>query len=109
MLILTRRPGETIFINTPSGDEISVTFLSFNGRQAKIGINAPKEYNIVRAELLSRGKDAGEGFKQMEASGYVSEKQTALDQQGVFESLKQGQSLNPLDGGQPRKRVFSGP
>lgn len=100
MLILTRKPNETFFINTPTGDKISVTLLSFRGRQARIGINAPEEYNIVREELLTRDRDVSEGFRQMEAIGHCSEEQIALDQQEAFSSL---------DGGRARKRVFKSP
>lgn len=63
MLILTRNPGQTFFIRTPNGDDLAITCLSVNKRsgQARIGINAPKEYNIVREELIGRdeAKDAG--------------------------------------------------
>lgn len=59
MLILTRRPGESFFINTPSGDKIVITNIEMKGRQARIGINAPPEYNIVREELVERDKGVG--------------------------------------------------
>ncbi len=68
MLILTRKPNETFFINTPNGDQISVTLLSFRGNQARIGINAPIEYNIVREELLAKPKF----IKEHEESGGCS-------------------------------------
>jgi carbon storage regulator len=50
MLILTRRLGETLRI----GDDIEVTVLGMKGHQVRIGINAPRDVNIVREELLDR-------------------------------------------------------
>ena len=51
MLILTRRPGETILI----GDNIKVTILDVDRNQVRIGIDAPQEVKIVREELLAEG------------------------------------------------------
>lgn len=52
MLILTRKPGESIQI----GDEISVTVLMVKGNQVRIGINAPRNIIVVRDELLKKGE-----------------------------------------------------
>ena len=48
MLILTRRPGETILI----GDDIEVTVMRISGNQVRIGIEAPEDVHIVRGELV---------------------------------------------------------
>lgn len=48
MLILTRKQGETIQI----GDNIEITISSVKGDQVKIGINAPKNIEIYRKEVL---------------------------------------------------------
>jgi carbon storage regulator len=48
MLVLTRKSGESIQI----GDEIEITVLSIKNDQVKIGINAPKNLEILRKELL---------------------------------------------------------
>ncbi len=50
MLILTRRIGETIRIN----DDISVTVLSVNGQQVKLGIAAPADVAVHREEIYER-------------------------------------------------------
>ncbi len=42
MLILTRRPGETIIIETPAGEQIRVTVLGIKGKQVRIGKEAPR-------------------------------------------------------------------
>ncbi|MDD0974943.1 carbon storage regulator CsrA [Pseudomonas fontis] len=53
MLILTRRPGETIRIN----DDISVTVLSVSGRQIRLGVAAPEQVVVHRAEIYQRIQD----------------------------------------------------
>ncbi len=50
MLILTRRVGETLMI----GDNITVTVLSVQGNQVRLGINAPKDVAVHREEVAKR-------------------------------------------------------
>jgi carbon storage regulator len=50
MLILSRRPGETIVI----GGGITVTVLGLNGNQIRLGITAPKDVEIDREEVYQR-------------------------------------------------------
>lgn len=50
MLILTRKPGETIRIN----DDISVTVLSVSGQQVRLGIAAPESVEVQREEIYQR-------------------------------------------------------
>lgn len=52
LLILSRRPGETIMI----GDEVEVTVLGVNGNQVRIGIRAPRETPVHREEIYRRIK-----------------------------------------------------
>lgn len=47
MLVLSRKPGETINI----GDNISVTVVSIGPNRVRIGIDAPREVNVWRGEL----------------------------------------------------------
>jgi len=54
MLILTRRPGETLIIELPTGEQIQVTVLSIKGNQVRICTDAPADMAIVREELLER-------------------------------------------------------
>jgi carbon storage regulator len=56
MLILTRRIGEAVII----GDEISVTVLSINGTQVRVGVNAPKKVSVHREEVYERIKREAE-------------------------------------------------
>jgi len=52
MLILTRRPGETLIIALPTGEHIEVTVLGTKGNQVRIGTEAAEDISIVRQELL---------------------------------------------------------
>jgi len=56
MLILTRRPVESICI----GDEVTVTVLGVVGNQVRFGIEAPREITVDRAEIHERKKRAAE-------------------------------------------------
>ena len=53
MLALTRREGESI-IPTVDGKTIRVELHQINKNQAKVAIDAPREVEIVRSELLDR-------------------------------------------------------
>lgn len=50
MLIMTRRPGEAICIR----DDIEVTVLGVKGNQVRIGVNAPNNVQVDRAEIRER-------------------------------------------------------
>lgn len=52
MLILTRRPNETVMI----GDDITVTVLEVRGNQVRIGVQAPKSIPVHREEIYERIK-----------------------------------------------------
>lgn len=48
MLILTRKPEETLVIN----NSIRVRVISINGNQVRIGIDAPKDIEVDREEIF---------------------------------------------------------
>ncbi|MDR1489486.1 MAG: carbon storage regulator CsrA [Desulfovibrio sp.] len=50
MLILTRRPGESLHI----GDNIKITVLGIQGRQVKLGIAVPESTAVYREEVYER-------------------------------------------------------
>lgn len=61
MLVLTRDENQSIDIDV--GDvTIRVTFFDFRnkGKRIRIGVEAPKEFNIARSELRSRSKESGD-------------------------------------------------
>lgn len=47
MLVLSRKPGERINI----GDDVSVTIVRIGPNTVRIGIDAPRDMNILREEL----------------------------------------------------------
>ncbi len=53
MLILTRRVGETLVI----GDNVKITVLGVKGNQVRVGVDAPKEVSIQRAELFENAQE----------------------------------------------------
>ena len=50
MLVLSRKPGERIMI----GDDVTVTIVRIGPNNVRLGIEAPREMNIVREELRER-------------------------------------------------------
>ena len=52
MLILSRRPNETIIIVCPNGDRITVMNTEVRGDKARLGFDAPRDYVIHRSEVL---------------------------------------------------------
>lgn len=59
MLILTRVPGDTLTIKTPNNEEIVIAYLPHpdgisHGRQIRLGISAPRAYQIFRKEARDR-------------------------------------------------------
>lgn len=54
MLVLTRRIGESILIELPTGELIKVSMLDIKGSQVRIGTEAPDDITIIREELRDR-------------------------------------------------------
>ena len=68
MLILTRKPGESLFI----GDEVKITVIEIKGNQIRIGISAPKDLRIYREEIylqiIEENKEAAGSIESEEFS-----------------------------------------
>lgn len=54
MLILTRKLNEEINID----GEITIKIISISDNQVKLGIEAPKDVQIIRKEVLDRVKES---------------------------------------------------
>jgi carbon storage regulator len=64
MLVLSRRPGQEIVI----GDEVRLTVVSIRGNTVRLGITAPAETRVRRAELR-RAADRPSGHDAPAATG----------------------------------------
>jgi carbon storage regulator len=53
MLVLSRKPGEKITID----NAITLTVLAVSGNKVRVGIDAPSNVHIFRAELVGRPQD----------------------------------------------------
>jgi carbon storage regulator len=65
MLILTRKPGESIYI----GDQIKVTIVEIKGHQIRVGIDAPTELRIYREEIYLQILEENKQAAGMEGAG----------------------------------------
>lgn len=60
MLVLTRKAGESIVI----GSDIRVTVLEIQGRQIRLGIEAPTAVSVHRGEVYERIREENERASQ---------------------------------------------
>lgn len=52
MLVLTRKIGESLLIQTSTGEEIKIIVLSVKGNQVRIGAEAERDVYVFREEML---------------------------------------------------------
>jgi carbon storage regulator len=78
MLILSRRPGESITI----GDDIIVTVIGVSGNQIRLGVTAPREVRVLREEVSNAARKdqaaaklLGSNRRLGDAVGQLQEKQ----------------------------------
>ncbi|RRD70623.1 MULTISPECIES: carbon storage regulator CsrA [unclassified Desulfovibrio] len=50
MLILTRRPGESLYL----GEDIRITVLGIQGKQVRLGLDVPDGMTVYREEVYRR-------------------------------------------------------
>ena len=64
MLILTRRPGESLYL----GDTVKIKILSVQGKQIKLGLEVPSDMTVYREEVYLKIQEqnrlAAESSKQ---------------------------------------------
>jgi len=68
MLVLTRRPGETIVID----GNIAITVVGVKGERVCLGVLAPKEVIVDRQEIHERRLEFGSGEPVALREGPVS-------------------------------------
>jgi len=67
MLVLSRKPGERVLI----GDNVTVTVVRIGPNTVRLGIEAPRQVNILREELCIE-MAVGETVAEPLASGPVT-------------------------------------
>jgi len=67
MLVLARKVGEDIYLD----DDIRITIVSIHGSICKVGIEAPKEVRVLRAEVRKRirKESGGDGVLEVRVEG----------------------------------------
>ena len=53
-LTVARSEGQSIIVTTGFGEEIEITLHSFQGKQCRVTVDAPKNIGITREELIER-------------------------------------------------------
>jgi carbon storage regulator len=81
MLVLRRRPGESLLI----GDDVEIEILAITPQGAKIGIRAPRETVVLRKELKITQQ-------QNEAAAHGL---TGIDFQQALEKLRSNSKIDP--------------
>jgi carbon storage regulator len=81
MLILSRRPGESLTI----GDDVVVTVVGVSGNQIRLGITAPREVRVLREEIYKAMREEN----QAAAANALNSKRKLEDAVGQTQGRKQ--------------------
>ena len=57
MLVLSRLEGQVITI----GDSVRITIVQVRGEKVRVGIDAPRDVQVMRAEVLETPEGSGNG------------------------------------------------
>lgn len=101
MLVLSRRPGQSILI----GKDIEIVVLGSDGVQVRVGIRAPREVTVLRRELLKQVEEENKRAIVTNLGGLG----VALGQIGSPSLESLGQSLGPPAASPPTETVAAGP
>jgi carbon storage regulator len=78
MLVLTRKPGQSIMI----GDGVEVQVLSVAGEKVRLGITAPRDVSIFRHEVYDRIESEATERREEDDPGTNAAVEDALDRLG---------------------------
>jgi carbon storage regulator CsrA len=63
MLVLTRKPDESITIRCPDGTFITISVCRIDPNyKVRLGLDAPKDFKITRTELIEKANVSAEEF-----------------------------------------------
>ena len=83
MLILSRRPGESLTI----GDDVVVTVVGVSGNQIRLGITAPREVRVLQKEVYKAMQE-----KNLAAANALESNSKLGDAVRQLRGRKQGKS-----------------
>jgi carbon storage regulator len=75
MLVLTRKPGQSIMI----GEGVEVQVLSVAGEKVRLGITAPRDVSIFRNEVYDRIESENAQPEEQEKNGTNAAVEDALE------------------------------
>ena len=78
MLVLTRKPGQSIMI----GEGVEVQVLSVAGEKVRLGITAPRDVSIFRNEVYDRIESENAARERDEDQGTNEAVEDALERLG---------------------------
>lgn len=77
MLVLSRKLGEKIMITVPGAGELWITVVDIDRGKIRLGIDAPREWVVMRQELLplpvSGGQQSLDALASQKACAYGEE------------------------------------
>ncbi len=68
MLILTRRAGESIYLD----DNIKITVLEVQGKQIKLGLTVPDDMTVYREEVYLRIREQNQLAMQTSQTDFLA-------------------------------------
>lgn len=69
MLVLTRNAHESIFVTTPAGARLVFTVVEVRGSNVRIGIEAPRDFQIERDDIVRGSKSIQSSERDVESLG----------------------------------------
>ena len=61
MLVLGRKEGESLVITTPAGERVTIRICAIRGNTVRVGVTAPRDYEVLREEIASAGDERKAG------------------------------------------------
>ena len=109
MLILTRKPGESLYI----GDDVKVTIVEIKGNQIRVGIDAPADLRIYREEIYKQILEENKNAAEAVMSGSALEQLTGTWMGAGKDTPREGRLTHASKGSslassshQPQPKVF---